>query len=268
MVADPTGNTASCVTSFNVTNDPPSITSVTGPVSAIAIGTSASVTAQFTDTGTQGHTCKFTWDDGSPDTTVTVGSGATSCTDSHVYTSASVNTVTVTVTDDCLAASAAAAYQFVVVYDPSAGFVTGGGFIVSPAGAYRANTSLTGKANFGFVSKYQKGAKVPTGETEFQFQVAGFNFHSTAYEWLVVSGAKAQYKGTGTVNNAGNYGFLLTATDGDLTGGGGVDKFRIKIWDNNAAGAIVYDNNYGTSDDIDLANPQAISGGSIVIHQK
>jgi hypothetical protein len=47
----------------------------------------------------------------------------------------------------------------------------------------------------------------------------------------VVSGAKAQYKGTGTVNGQPGYGFLLTATDGQLQGGGGVDKFRIKIWD-------------------------------------
>jgi len=30
----------------------------------------------------------------------------------------------------------------------------------------------------------------------------------------------------------------------------------------------VYDNVLGTSDDIDTANPQAIAGGSIVIHSK
>jgi hypothetical protein len=155
----------------------------------------------------------------------------------------------------------------VVVYDPSGGFVTGGGWINSPAGAYVADASLTGKANFGFVSKYQKGATVPTGETEFQFQVAKFNFHSEVYQWLVVSGAKAQYKGTGTVNGMGKYGFLLTATDGQINGGGGVDKFRIKIWDINNGGAIVYDNVIGASDDIDAANPIAISGGSIVVHK-
>ena len=28
------------------------------------------------------------------------------------------------------------------------------------------------------------------------------NFHSTAYTWLVVSGYKAQYKGTGTINGS------------------------------------------------------------------
>src|SRR5262249_41486672 len=154
--------------------------------------------------------------------------------------------------------------QYVIIYDPNAGFVTGGGWINSQAGSYRADTNLTGKANFGFVSKYKKGASTPTGETEFQFQIASFNFHSTAYDWLVVAGAKAQYKGTGTVNGVNGYQFLLTATDGQVTGGGGVDKFRIKIWD---SGGVVYDNKYGASDDIDSADPQAIGGGSIVIHK-
>ncbi len=96
--------------------------------------------------------------------------------------------------------------------------------------------------------------------------MANFNFHSTSYDWLAISGPKAQYKGSGTMNGSGDYMFLLTATDGDLPGGGGVDKFRIKIV-NKATGAVVYDNVPGASDDIDSANPQAIGGGSIVIHQ-
>jgi hypothetical protein len=83
---------------------------------------------------------------------------------------------------------------------------------------------------------------------------------------LVVSGPKAQYKGTGTVNGAGSYGFLLTATDGQRPGGGGLDRFRIKVWDV-GSGMIVYDN-VGGPDDIDVANPQVIGGGSVVIQTK
>ena len=158
---------------------------------------------------------------------------------------------------------------FLAVYDPSAGFVTGGGWINSPAGAYTADPSLTGKANFGFVSKYKKGATVPTGNTEFQFKVANLNFHSETYQWLVVSGARAQYKGTGTINGSGNYGFLLTAIDGQINGGGGVDKFRIKIWDNTVPSYdpnyIVYDNKMGSSDTGNDATE--LGGGSIVIHK-
>ena len=118
-------------------------------------------------------------------------------------------------------------------------------------------------ATFGFVSKYQKGANVPSGDTQFQFQAAGFNFHSTIYDWLVVAGAKAQFKGSGTINGAGNDGFMLTAIDGNMHGGGGADKFRIKVWDK-ATGNIVYDNQLGATDDAALTT--SLGGGSIVIH--
>ena len=107
---------------------------------------------------------------------------------------------------------------------------------------------------------------VPTGDTEFHFQVAGLRFKSTVYEWLVVSGSRAQDKGFGTINDGGNYGFMLTARDGQAAGGGGLDRFRIKdlgSW----TGTIVFDNQPGSSDDL-LIDPQAIGGGSVVIHAK
>jgi hypothetical protein len=146
----------------------------------------------------------------------------------------------------------------------NAGFMTGGGWIDSPEGAYPDNQALTGKVTFGFVSKYQKGATVPTGQTEFHFQVAGLNFHSSSYDWLVIAGARAQYKGTGTINGMGEYGFILTAIDGQISGGG-LDKFRIKIW-NKADNTIVYDNQLGASDTADPVT--VLGGGSIVIHKK
>ena len=123
--------------------------------------------------------------------------------------------------------------------DGGATFKVKGGWIDSPAGAYAIDPSLTGRASFGFTSRYQPGATVPTGVTRFRFQVADLHFQSESYEWLVVAGARAQFKGTGTINGAGNYGFMLTAIDGQLNGGGGVDKFRIKIWDKNNGGAVV-----------------------------
>jgi hypothetical protein len=69
-----------------------------------------------------------------------------------------------------------------VVYDPSAGFVTGGGWIWSPPGALVADSAAMGRANFGFVSRYRKGANVPDGSTQFVFQAGGLNFHSNTYE--------------------------------------------------------------------------------------
>ena len=61
--------------------------------------------------------------------------------------------------------AATGTYQYVVVYDTEGGFVTGGGWVNSPAGAYVPDPTSAGKANFGFVSRYAQGAQVPEGET-------------------------------------------------------------------------------------------------------
>jgi PKD repeat protein len=258
-------NNTACASVTVTVNFPPMITSVSGPVGPIAKGTSTGVTVNFTGPLGLAHSVGISWDD-TTTSNISLAAGVfTTGLVSHTYNTAGVYTVAVTVSNVC-GSSATYTFQYIVVYDPNGGFVTGGGWIISPLGAYVPDPSLTGRANFGFVSKYQRGASVPTGETEFQFQLANLNFHSTVYEWLVISGAKGQYKGSGTINGAGNYGFLLTATDGQVNGGGGVDKFRIKIWDKDNNGAIVYDNAPG-SDDIDASAQTAISGGSITIHK-
>ena len=262
-VTDDDGGVDSEPLNVTVSNVAPVVTGMTGPPSGpIQLGNTASVTTNYTDAGNQDtHTCMYSWDDGSSSTANGTGAGVGSCTGTHTYGAPGVYAVDVTVRDDDTG-FATSKYEFVVIYDPSAGFVTGGGWIVSPSGAYTAGPTLSGKANFGFVSKYKKGASVPEGETEFQLHFANFNFHSTSYQWLVVSanGTKAQYKGDGIINGSGGYGFLLTAYDG------APDRFRIKIW-NKTTNAIVYDNRIGTSEDIDAADPQEINGGSIVIHK-
>ena len=206
-------------------------------------------------------TCSVDWDDGSSPTTGISGASGT-CTDSHTYTVAGVYTVSATVTD--LLGLSATDTVMIVVYDPTAGFVTGGGWINSPAGAYAADATLTGRATFGFVSKYHKGASTPSGSTEFQFRAGNLNFHSDSYQWLVVAGARAQYKGTGTINGEPGYSFMLTAIDGALPGGGGSDKFRIKIWET-TSGTVVYDNQVGAPDSDDPTT--SLGGGNIVIHK-
>jgi hypothetical protein len=113
-----------------------------------------------------------------------------------------------------------------------------------------------------------RGSTIPTGNIEFQFKAGNLNFKSTEYQWLVVSGARAQFKGWGTINGAGAYGFMLTAIDGQVSGGGDLDRFRIKIWDA-ASEVIVYDNQAGTDDTGDLlTDGTLVQGGSIVIHSR
>ncbi|HEU4791233.1 MAG TPA: MBG domain-containing protein, partial [Flavobacterium sp.] len=162
---------------------------------------------------------------------------------------------------DC---SSSAAYM--TIYDPNGSFVTGGGWINSPAGAL-VGQSLTGKANFGFNAKYKKGNNQVEGNTEFQFQTGNFNFKSNLLNagTLVISGAKATYRGVGTVNGSGNYGFMVSAIDGQILGGGGVDKFRIKIWNIANGNTVVYDNQMNV--DENLAATTELGGGSIVIHE-
>jgi hypothetical protein len=126
-----------------------------------------------------------------------------------------------------------------------------------------ADEDVTGKANFGFVSKYKKGASIPTGNTEFNFKAGDLNFHSDTYQWLVVNqaGANAQYKGNGTINgdlapNGELYQFMLWGGDG--TGDNGEDTFRIKIWyEEGDMEVVVYDNGFD----------QAIGGGNIKVHK-
>ncbi len=153
-----------------------------------------------------------------------------------------------------------------VLYIPWAGqggFVTGGGWIDSPVNGAYDYMSVGGKASFGFVSKYKKGKNVPDGSTNFVFQAGDLHFHSSSYDWLVVTGSDyAMFKGTGTINGTEEYKFRIWAGDG---GKGGDDTFRIKIWEEDEGGLeeVVYDNgNDGNGSD------QVIDSGSIIIHTK
>jgi len=241
------------VIGLDLVNYPPELGDVSVSSNLVPVGTSVDASVSFTDPDKlDTHTAVWDWGDGVTSAgTITESNGSGTINNSHTYSTPGVYTVTVTV-DDGYGNTDTASYEYVVVYDPNGGFVTGGGWINSPAGAYATDPSLTGKATFGFVAKYQKGANIPVGNTEFQFKAGDFNFHSTSYEWLVVAGSKAQFKGTGTINGQDEYKFMITANDGSP------DNFRIRIWSVDGSGEhVVYDN----------GSQQAIGGGSIVVHK-
>jgi hypothetical protein len=263
-VSDGVNDPVSSDATVTVNNVAPTIDGITAPVDPVDINDQpVSVEVAFSDPGTP-DTHDVTWDWGD-DSERDTQSGVTSpAPQGHTYDLPGVYAVTVTVEDDD-GGTATATYEYIVIYDPAGGFVTGGGWIMSPPGAYPADPSLTGKANFGFVSKYKKGADTPTGQTEFQFKAGDLNFHSSSYDWLVIAGANAKYKGVGTINGGGNYGFMLTATDAELTPSTDVDLFRIKIWDRDNGDEVVYDNKMGEPDD-GYAGTE-IGGGNIKIHK-
>lgn len=254
-VTDVHGNASIGTARVTVVNLAPVINSVTPSSVLFTINTPVTLAINFTDTNVVQAT--INWDDGStqaisnPDQVMNIP---------HTYTAAGVYSIRVKVTDVC-GLYQEYLFEYLVAYDPNGGFVTGGGWIESPAGASVQYPDAIGKASFGFVSKYQKGANTPTGNTEFQFKAGNLNFSSTSYQWLVVAGYKAQYKGVGTINGVGSYNFLITAIDGAKISSTSPDKFRIKITNGTA---VVYDNQMGVSDDSDAST--VLAGGSIVIH--
>ena len=262
-VTDDDGGIGQGTVAVTVRNVPPIVGVVAAPIVPVLIGTPVSVSAPFTDAGIlDTHTAQVDWGDAvTTAATVTEGTGLGTVAATKSYASPGIYTVTVRVTDND-GGTGSNQFQYVVVYDPNGGFATGGGLIDSPAGAYPADPTVAGTAQFGFVSKYQKGANVPTGTTSFRFRAANFEFSSTQYDWLVVSGAKASYKGRGTVNGTGDYGFLLSAVDGNAQSVPGPDRLRLKMWDR-ATGVIVYDNQLGASDDATATT--AIADGAITV---
>ncbi|MFC2062568.1 PKD domain-containing protein [Chloroflexota bacterium] len=257
-VTDDDGGVGTATATVTVNNMDPEPGEITATIDPVEVGTPVTASASFTDVGTlDTHTALWNWGDGTSVGTITDGT----VSDDHPYTAAGVYTVTLTVIDDG-GGQDVSIYEFVVVYDPDGGFVTGGGWIDSPEGAYMPDPLLAGKANFGFVSKYKKDERVPTGNTEFQFKAGDLNFHSSSYEWLVVIGKDyARFKGEGTINNEVDdngepYKFMLWAGDGDP------DTFRIRIWTEDEAGneTTIYDNGY------ENGMKQPIGGGSIVVH--
>jgi len=245
-----------------INNVVPTIVSITAPSAPQPIGQNIAVDVGFTDPGTlDTHTGLVDWGDGTNSaTSVSETNGSGTATGNHAYLQPGVYELALTVTDDDLG-SATAPYQYVVAFDPDGGFVTGAGWIDSPSGAYLADPAMVGRASFGFVSRYQRGASVPTGRTDFQFRAADFQFQSTAYDFLVVTQGQrnAQFKGAGTINGAlapdgSEYRFTVWASDS------GPDTFRIRIWWEDAGGVetVMYDNGV----------QQAISGGNIVVQTR
>lgn len=262
QVSDGTNPAATATAVLMVHNAPPLVGALTLPAEPVALGSQAVVSAPYTDAGgNDSHIATVQWDAGTAFEGASAAGGVASASRSNLP--AGVYTVTLQVTDDDGGAGSQTSSGYVVVYDPAGSFVTGGGWIWSPVGAYPAEPGLEGRASFGFVSRYKPGAGVPSGNTEFQFKAGNLNFSSTSYQWLVVAGARAQYKGLGTINGTGSYAFLLTAIDGARAGGSGPDRFRVKIWDV-ASGVTVYDNRSGEAEDSDAATE--LGGGSITIH--
>ena len=221
-----------------------SVDPVVGPVSVDA---EAVVVATITDPDVgDTHTCLVEWGDGTSDT---VDASGLTCQATHGYGTAGLYTVSVTVFD--AASSSATDSTSIVVYDAGAGFITGGGWYISPSGSSSADPSAEGKTKFDFQVKYKKNATVPSGTTKVRFKAADLDVRSSTIDWLVVDGTKATWSGSATVN--GEDGFRFTAwIDASL------DTVRFLVTDGSgAAETVVYDTSTGVP----------LGGGSVKVHK-
>lgn len=155
----------------------------------------------------------------------------------------------------------ATATALLVVYDPSGGFVTGGGWIVPGGAGSDPGDLLPGldgasKANFGFNVKYQSGASTaPGGALQFHYNAGKLHLKSAGFDWLVVTNTNwARFQGLATIDGAGGalYPFRVDARDGTP------DRLVLRVWapgaDPSAAEPL-----YKASGDV--------SGGEVTIHR-
>lgn len=261
QVTDAQGATDVASAAVTVDNVAPVIAAVSGPTAPLALSAAnAAITVTFTDPAgaLDTYTAFVDCGDGASWSATTVSPHTATCT----YAAPGVYTVTATVTDEDGGVSATEPFKYVVVYDPSGSFATGGGWIgYDGAACPGACAAAAGVGKFGFVAKYLKGATVPTGNTELEFDAGTKVFASTGYDWLVAAGAAARLQGTGVINGAGDYAFLLVAVDGSP------DGFRIQITDR-VTGEVVFDNQMG-ADEAGLSTTalDKVSGnGSIMLH--
>jgi hypothetical protein len=233
---------------------------------AFPINTSIALGGTFWDVAGNKHTAKWLVDGSSVNGTVSAepsGSKVGKVTGTYKPTTAGVYKLRMNVTDQKGVTSYTTAngdYEaYFVAYDANGGYTYGAGTFISPAGALAAKPSLTDKVTFGFTSNYIKGATNPKGETEFDFKINdsnySFGFNALNYDYMVVSGSKAIYKGLGktTINGVEQSGiaFILTVIDGkNQTYPNGVDKIRMKIY-NKTTGAVIYDSQPGASETVD-----------------
>ncbi len=238
-------------------NQPPTVGSISVSPNPVQVNTATIASANFTDPDTTStHTASWNWGDGNTTTgTITESNGSGSVSDSHTYSAAGVYTITLTVTNTTDGLTGTQTFQYVSVYNPtSQGLFSAARKYTSPAGAYTANTSLTGTVLFGLSYKYQGSVPVSNKEFSMDFNAANFHFNATTVNSLVIANGMGTLTGTGTVNGSGTYNFLVTGSESNNT-------IRIQIKD--SSGNVVYDTQPGAAD---TATPTTSVTGQVLAH--
>jgi hypothetical protein len=212
---------------------------------------------------------QWTWGDGtSAEAYHTPGDNFV--TGQHTYSSVGIYTVGLDFGNTCLKPTSENYAQKLAIYDPNAGFVTGGGWF-TPANLPEAIPGKAVKVQFDFDIKYQQQGEeaiIPAGSTSFKFSDL-LRFESTSYDWLVVKDDKAVWQGSGQINGRGDFGFTVSVIDAGEGKEKRNDMVRVSIWDKSQGNKLYYDS-FGFNQIASFLTEQgpAIGGGNIVIHRK
>ena len=214
---------------------------IEGPTTPQLITDGVTIGASFDGNPSGTFTATVDWGDGEAPSSagVTVDAGAGTIEAQHVYALPGVYEVSLTVVDQGSGASDVKAYRFVVIYDPTAGSVSGSGFFWSGSEARPSGPRWGTAAFFGYNAKYKRDATVPSGTTKLRL-LGDFYFKSTSYDYLIVNDAMAIAEGVGKIG-ATEYRFRVQGIDGTRSG---FDFFQISIWDPTAPEGTppIYDN--------------------------
>ncbi|MBB6611940.1 PQQ-binding-like beta-propeller repeat protein [Pontibacter sp. Tf4] len=212
---------------------------------------------------------RWSWGDGSEPSVSYTAFGTSRITGEHRYSQAGIYRVGLNYEESCLRPLNNDYEEWIAVYDPSAGFVTGAGWYNSPAGNYELMQQQR-QVQFAFSIRYQnKNADEPQGSLLLHLGNRQL-FMARKLDWLVVSGDRAVFKGEGTLQGRGRYGFLVSVQDaGGNRANDRDDQIRVRIWNLEDGNNIVYDNFEQAGDIYDMSTGlQPIERGQIIIHRR
>lgn len=260
-VDDGRGGVDTARTTATISNVAPVVAPFALPLAPVPLtgdGATISVNTTYTDPGTA-DTQVATLDCG--DGVAAMSSGTPNGTASGACTFSTPGTyaVQLTVTDDDGGSGSALASGHVIVYDPTVGSLTGGGWLPVRSSLSVALPFAKPKFTFGFTVQNEADA-TPTGSFEATVTYGMFVFRSTTLDWLAISGNVARLQGTGTLNGVAGYAFALTAID-DPAG----DGLRVRVW-NVGTGETVFDNQ--SSADALANDTSRLGGGGLAIRDK
>lgn len=188
-------------------------------------------TAFFTDADPHDrHTATWDFGDGTTQAaTVNEKNGNGSLTGQHTYQNDGEFTITLKVTDS---SGKSTTVSLGIDVLPAGPCTCGRGTFASPRGASGVVAARSGLATFAFSSH--------AGKSSVRFDTAGLHLRSTRATQQGRDG-QVQYQGSGTLNGASGYQFLLTATRSP----DGRDRVGVRIWHRDprsGARVVDYDN--------------------------